>query len=317
MNKIGSSETIRKTTFNFYNYKQNTVSHKNHIENSFLEWFIGFAEGDGSFIVSNQRLFFIINHKEPQILHKIRTNLGFGKVSYYLSYSRYIVADQSNVDRLIFLFNGNLLLEKTNAFFSLWLDARNLYSKDPICFLSQNKYQTLSGNGWLSGFIDSKGCFNTQQGIEEIEKIEGTHITDKIPNKDTLYFNVKVYIPLIPCFVLDPLKEYKVLEKLKLFLEKGDLSISYPSYPSYTSSPIEKKKETDSIYIFSCIHTRGHDKLLEYLYKYPLRTLKKVSFLRWVSVLYYIKNRKNLPWQGKVLNRIENLIKNNNSLYPL
>lgn len=286
MNKIGSSETIRKTTFNFYNYKQNNVSHKKHIDTLFLEWFIGFVEGDGSFIVSNQRLFFIINQKEQKILHYIRTNLGFGKVSTYLNYSRYIVADKTNVDRLISIFNGNLLLEKTNAIFLLWLSARNSYSEKKIEFISQNKEykeykrykQRLERNGWLSGFIDAEGCFNAKRIID---------------NRYTLGFRVRLR------FILDQKGELQILEKIQLFLEKGGIEI--------------RKQGTDEknkIYRFTC---NPHEKLLQYLTLYPLRTFKKVSFLRWKSLSNYIKNRKNLPWQGKVLNRVENLIKNINS----
>ena len=132
MNKIGSSETIRKTTFNFFNYTQNIVSHHIKINKDFLEWFIGFAEGDGSFIVSNNRLFFIINQKQQKILYIIKKNLGFGKVSTYKTYSRYIVADKENIDKLIFIFNGNLVLNKTNTRFLSWLHVRNIYSKDKI-----------------------------------------------------------------------------------------------------------------------------------------------------------------------------------------
>lgn len=280
MNKIGSSETIRKTTFNFYNYKQNTVSHKNHIDTLFLEWFIGFVEGSGTFIVSNQRLFFIINHKEERILYYIRTKLGFGKVSNYQNYSRYIVADRINVDRLISLLNGNLLLEKTNTLFCVWLSARNLYSEKNIEILSQNE-QTFARNGWLSGFIEKEGSFNARR------------ITD---NRYTLGFRVR------PHFILDPLSEYPFLEKVQLFFKKGRIE-----------KIKEGKNEEDKIYRFTCNHMKGHDKIIEYLESYPLRTLKKVSFLRWTSLCNYIKNRKDLPWQGKVYNRVENLIKNINS----
>ena len=159
MNKIGSSETIRKTTFNFTNVPQRIVSHKSFIKNSFLEWFIGFSEGDGSFIVSNKRLFFIINQKEEKILHYIRANLGFGKVSKYLSYSRYIVADRNCVDKLISIFNGNLVLYKTNARFALWLIARNQYSQEKLCYRGVNQFVGFHNNGWLSGFTDAEGGF--------------------------------------------------------------------------------------------------------------------------------------------------------------
>lgn len=342
MNKIGSSETIRKTTFNFYNYKQNTVSHKKHINTSFLEWFIGFTEGDSSFIVSNQRLFFIINQKEEKILYNIRTNLGFGKVSTYQNYSRYIVADKTNVDRLIFLFNGNLQLEKTKRLFRLWLSARNQYSEKKICFLTTKKeihtknqifsiqegiqkkeciqcVRTLqkqsnnkkkqdlsfnfSENGWLSGFIDAQGWFNA------------TRIID---HRYTLGFRVK------PTFKLDQKGELQILKKVQFFLKKGYISTlkeykiccipcmyPFPCIPS-TEYPLYPLKE--KIYRFTCNDVKSHDNLIQYLKRYPLRTLKKVSFLRYASLCNYIENRKTLPWQGKVYNRVENLIKNINSL---
>ena len=52
-------------------------------------------------------------------------NLGFGKVSTYKEFSRFIVADRKHIDILILLFNGNLVLNKTNARFESWLQARN------------------------------------------------------------------------------------------------------------------------------------------------------------------------------------------------
>ena len=96
MNKIGSSETIRKTTFNLYTYKGKLVNHKKRVNQDFLQWFIGFIEGDGSFIVSKNRLSFIINQKEERILYHIKTYLGVGKVSIYKTYSRFTVADKQN-----------------------------------------------------------------------------------------------------------------------------------------------------------------------------------------------------------------------------
>nr|QIQ59655.1 hypothetical protein [Trebouxia sp. A1-2] len=278
MNKIGSSETIRKTTFNFYNYKQNTVSHKNHIDILFLEWFIGFVEGYGTFIVSNQRLFFIINHKEQRILYYIRTKLGFGKVSNYQNYSRYIVADRINVDRLISLFNGNLLLKRTNTLFGIWLSARNLYSEKNIEKRGQNE-QTFTQNGWLSGFIEKEGRFNARRIID---------------NRCLLGFRVR------PHFILSPNSEKTFLEKVQLFFRKGRIE------------KMKKGKNKYKIYRFTINHMKGHEKIIEYLKSYPLRTLKKVSFLRYYSLCNYIKNRKDHPWQGKVYKRVENLIKNIN-----
>ena len=64
--QIGSSETLRETTFNFEVLNNlHLPQHKKKINQDFLEWFVGFSEGDGSFIVSKsktgqERLFFVL-----------------------------------------------------------------------------------------------------------------------------------------------------------------------------------------------------------------------------------------------------------------
>jgi len=278
MNKIGSSETIRKTTFNFNEYAKNTVSHKSSINKDFLEWFIGFSEGDGSFIVSKGRLFFIINQKEEKILHDIRTNLGFGKVSVYKSYSRYIVADKTGVDRLISIFNGNLILSKTNTRFLHWLTARNLYSTLPIEYIKRGEEFCFNNNGWLSGFIDAEGCFNAS-------KIKS--------NRYSLGFRVRLR------FILDQKGELFIFTKVKHFLESGFIT---------DRSDMDKTPPLQNMFRFTTSSIRGLLLLQKYLHNFPLRTFKKVSFLRFYSLYYYIKNRPSLPWQGKVLKRVENLL---------
>jgi len=333
MNKIGSSETIRETTFNFINVQQKRVSHKTFIKTSFLEWFIGFSEGDYNFIVSNKKnqLFFIINQKEEKVLYYIRANLGFGKVSKYSSYSRYIVADRGSVDRLISIFNGNLVLNKTNARFVLWLQARNLYSTEEICYGGINKLVTFHKNGWLSGFTDAEGCFNAQ-------KLKDTRYT--------LHSRIRLR------FILDQKGEYPIFEKCKFFLKSGSITnrnrvvssslcganlriqkgqlaepctrLLFPQKPFKNPSFNRPTKGTTLLlkdvppctccmYRFTSTHMKSHDILCEYFKEYPLRTIKKVAFTRFTSLCYYIKNRQSLPWTGKVLLRIENLVKNLNS----
>ena len=282
MNKIGSSETIRETTLSFIDVPQKLVSHKTFIKTSFIEWFIGFSEGDGNFIVSKKQVFFIINQKEERVLYYIRANLGFGKVSKYLSYFRYIVADKKCVDRLISIFNGNLVLHKTNNLFLLWLQVRNQYSTDCICYRGINKLPTLHNNGWLSGFTDAEGCFNAQ-------KIKDTRYTP--------FFRIRLR------FILDQKDEYSIFEKILIFLKTTNRK-QYPYIKGIKKS---------GMYLFTSTHMKSHDILLEYFKKYPLRTQKKVSLARFTTLCYYIKNRKTLPWQGKVLLRIENLYKTLNS----
>lgn len=274
MNKIGSSETIRKTTFNFFNYAKNTVSHKTKINKDFLEWFIGFTEKDGSFIVSNNRLFFIINQKEEKILHSIRTNLGFGKVSTYKIYSRFIVADKNNIDRLISIFNGNLVLDKTNSRFLSWLQARNEYCNEKIQYLNKNELLSFKDNAWLSGFIDAEGCFNS---------IKQKNVKCKIG------FTVNLR------FILDQKSEIFILRKIQFFLQSGN---------------IKKRLKTENMYRIVVSHRKSHEILIKYLNRYPLRTIKKVSYFRFCSILRYIQDLDNYPWTQKGLKKLERLIKN-------
>ena len=294
MNKIGSSETIRKTTFNFTSVPQRIVPHKSLVKHSFLEWFIGFSEGNGSFIVSNKRLFFIINQKQEKILHYIRANLGFGKVSRYLSYSRYIVADRNCVDKLISIFNGNLVLYKTNAGFALWLIARNQYSQEKVCYKGANQFPAFHNNGWLSGFTDAEGCFNAQ-------KVKDSGYT--------LGFTVRLR------FILDQKDEYALFEKIRLFLKTGFITNRTLSSTGDSRTLLKKteNRKSDNMYRYTCSNMKSHHILVEYYKKYPLRTIKKVSLFRFTLLSYYIKNRKSLPWQGKVLLRVENLVKNINN----
>ena len=289
----GSSETIRKTTFNFSNYRLRLVSHKKprNIKTTFLEWFVGFSEGDGSFITSKGRLFFIISQKEEKILHRIRTELGFGKVSNYKIYSRFIVADRDNIERLIHIFNGNLVLNKTGGRFCSWVEAWNLWCSQSPCqqgrrvdLLSQNQLSSLADNGWLCGFTDAEGCF------------AATQIRDP---RYSLGWRLRLR------FILDQKSERELLERVKLFLDSG---VVYRRSVFYGV----KNKEVDHMWRFSSTSIAGHQAAVAYFTRYPLRTIKRVSFLRFASLLRYIINRPSLPWKGKVLMRVENLIKNIN-----
>nr|YP_010216386.1 hypothetical protein LK039_mgp04 [Ulva intestinalis]UBR43407.1 hypothetical protein [Ulva intestinalis] len=75
-----------------------------------LTWLIGFAEGDGSFIVTNrQDLMFVITQSNYniEILHEIKQHLGVGRVivqSKTLNASRYIAQDQIGLSLIVSLF---------------------------------------------------------------------------------------------------------------------------------------------------------------------------------------------------------------------
>lgn len=273
---LGSSETIRETSFDFVEYNKFKPPHKKNINKTFLEWFVGFSEGDGSFIESKDRLFFIINQKEVKILRTIRTNLGFGKVSIYNGYGRYVVADRENIDRLIYIFNGNLLLNKTNNRFLNWVKVRNRYSSNPILYKKRvkklNTFFVFSNNSWLAGFIDAEGCFNCDR---------------KRSHKYKIGFTISLR------FILDQKDELLIFEEIKSFLGSGSICEPLP---------------IKGMYRFVTTNKKSHQKLFCYLKNYPLRSIKKVSFLRFCSLSRFVNNRSNYPLTEKGLQRVERLI---------
>ena len=105
----------------------------------------------------------------------------------------------------------------------------------------------------------------------------------------TLKFRVRLR------FILDQKNEKQVFYKLQSFLQSGVIS---------------NRIKVEHMFRFTSTSISSHEILIKYLQRYSLRSIKKVSFLRFCCLLRYIKNRKNLPWENKVLLRIENLLKN-------
>jgi hypothetical protein len=108
----------------------------------FLSWFLGFTEGDGSFVIDakNKRLFFTITQRDESLLQNIRTELGFGlicNVNKFPEMKRYTVTHRSQIELLIHFFNGNLFLKKTTTRFSQWLEASNTLNGKALPLLSR------------------------------------------------------------------------------------------------------------------------------------------------------------------------------------
>ena len=284
--KNGSSETIRKTThlqisslcqtkafysslsFHFENPQAILPQHKTKIDPAFLEWLIGFTEGGGSFLVSpappkepSTRLYFVIVQEEVQILHHIRTTLGFGRVSQYGGYHRFIVADLKSIDRLIHIFNGNILLNKVNARFAQWVDARNKIDspkqdKNNVIVLKPRLFTRLKDSGldqtsyllssaWFSGFIDAEGCFNI----------------GKAWTKTSPGFSVKLR------FIVDQRDERDVFEEVQRQFQGGFIYI--------------KTGPDDQLMLrYECDGAKDIATLQNYLSKYPLKSRKRFSCKR-------------------------------------
>lgn len=252
----GSSETTRETTFQFQ------------------EWFIGFTEGDGSFVTSKNRLFFIITQKEYQVLYFITQNLGFGKISQYNNYYRLIITKKDHIDQLISIFNGNLILEKTNHRFKHWLETYNSIYKDSISLKTPHYlYRNFFNHSWLTGFIDAEGCFNVQKIISQ---------------RYLLGFTIRWH------FILDQKEELEFFQHLKNYLKSGIIS---------------QRKEIDQMYRYISYNRKTHHLLIQYLNSHPLKSRKKLDYNRWLKLIKYWEDPKRSEWNSKQWNRFFSLLK--------
>jgi hypothetical protein len=295
---VGSSETIRKTPFqpgtdfqretDFTNsprspahthfrwdgVKSHLPQHINSYPHHFLEWFVGFTEGDGSFIISRGRLFFSITQKDGAFLRRLRTLLGFGNIcadKKYPGIERYTVTRRDQVKILIHLFNGNLLLKRSAKRFALWLGEYNRITGEEIPLLDppepflrvepvlrvQRTTPHLGGGGgressllwntaWLAGFTDAEGCFTGS------------------------FSNSKRRIVLR--FILDQTDELELFLHLRQILGRGSISPR-----KWGERGVHYRYEVESVEVLG--------RLADYFSRRGLRTKKRVAFLRWRKVL--------------------------------
>ncbi len=252
----------------------------------FLDWFVGFSEGDGSWQVDpnqkTRRSIFIINQKDPQILYKIKSFIGFGQINGPYKnkngsiYYRYRVGNIKGTERLIEIFNGNLVLTKTEKRFKGYLDMYNsrvTVSKE-IKFKPSSRVVRLN-DGWLSGFIDAEGSFSgTTMKYTGTDEIRG----------------VKVRFSLVQKFEKEVFKNLKSLLGGSLSSGEGDIFRLL----------IESKK--------------GRNDIISYLEKFPLRSSKTIAFTRFKK-LHVRLTDGDFKWRlssPRAKERIITLVKNIN-----
>jgi len=255
-----------------------------------LTWFIGFAEGDGSWqVVSDKnttRSVFLINQKDPQILHKVKRLLKLGTVTGPYknkdgsTYYRYRVGTLKGTKELIDIFNGNLALKKVQIKFESYVDAYNsrstIVGTSSMVIFNGNRFLPTLEDGWLSGFIDAEGSFSgkntTKEGIEPITK-------------------PAVRFSLVQKF------EKEVFEHLKLLIGG---SLQHEAKKEAYRLALESKKDRETI--------------IDYLSKFPLQTDKAVAFTRFRKIHVRLTDGK-YKWRlesTRAKQRMVRLVKNIN-----
>ena len=167
-----NSIKIDNVDFDFSNFY---FLHKSYLpsyttpSHRFLAWFIGFTEADGSFIVNNRGdLCFVITQStmDINVLYYIRDIIGFGKVTpQSLKTSRFVTQSKKELEILIGLFNGNIILPLRKTKLEFFIQSFNTWvtkgkiKLNKVQYIQNNTILPTLSNSWLSGFTDGEGCF--------------------------------------------------------------------------------------------------------------------------------------------------------------
>lgn len=227
-------------------------------DDKFKLWFIGFVEGDGSFIINKDRyLEFRITQssKDAQILFRIKKELGFGVVRVQDSKKSthcYRVRDKENILKLIFIFNGNIFLNSKKEQFKLWLYAFNFKYKENILYLDK-KFKPSLNDAWLSGFTDAEGCFtcsvyNNKSNSAKLVRLR--YILSQKGNSENMDYLAKIL---------------------------GGKNHFLKSYSEYNVT----------------VNTTKLSAIIWYFSFYSLKTKKFTVYLNWVKIYKLVKDKKH------------------------
>lgn len=295
---LGSSETTREPTlhtnttninkniFDFDDYLNNyQPSHLANIQKTssihFLEWFVGFTEGDGSFgskIQDNRpRLSFEISQKDPKLLFKIKKSLGFGFVRAFndKGFFRFTVEDKKGIERLQVLFNGNLILPKVQNRYLNWLKSKTF--KEGFITKPFDKSPSLE-TAWLLGFIEAEGCFSCSLGNLSERSIQNFSLKQKFTLKQK-----------------DVNGEYEVLNQI------GNLF-------ALSHKPLKDKNNQCTLEVHSIPSQKI---LIDYLCRFGLKGQKKIEAFRWYRIYLLRSKQTNYDMlnRNKLLRLISSLKK--------
>ena len=286
INNLELFKDINYDFLEFYNKYKEIKPNNKLPDKEFLEWFIGFFEGDGSFLLPKRGDISIVilqSEKDINILKYIILNINIGLVllqSKKDKLYRWIVNKRRDIYLLVLLLNGNITLPLRYIKFNMLLVKLNdklLKNNETIILLKPYCRLPTLNDYWLSGFLDAEGCF-----------------TVSIPSNHLLSFRVRYILTqkhLINKYILNYI--------LNLFNIKYNLNIG-----SITLHTLKNVWELRINGLSNCLLIK------EYFNNYKLKTNKLNSYNKFINILDIIKNKKHITNRLEIKN-IAKLINKN------
>jgi hypothetical protein len=272
---VSSLLSFKKNKPKIFNFNSFTERHKILIKDvpngspnfSWLTWFIGFSEGDGSFIIATRGdIYFVLTQdtRDIQVLYMIKETLGFGKViKQSVTTSRFIVQDKKGLYLLSLLFNGNLVTKRKHLSFKKFNAAFNKYSTKGKLLFETINFNPLPvtpslKDSWISGFVDSEGCFSVSLSSQN--------------NNYSIIFDLTQQ-------AAPELNEESGLELLLYLFKVGK---------------IRKHSKGNNIFSYRVTGLYDTSCLFSYFDKHKLRSKKLKSYLLWRDLHLKILNKEHL-----------------------
>jgi len=267
----------------FYEEFIKKYPNKNKPSQEFLEWFVGFFEGDGSFILVKRGDVSVVitqSEKDIEILNKIKNTLAMGNIIIQSKKNktyRWIVNKRQDIYLLCLIFNGNIVLPTRSVKFSIFISKLNekLIKNNESIIIYKNicKLPTI-GDAWISGFTDSEGCFTASI----------------LSNSRNAY---RVRFILTQKYEINKEILVHILNELNKYNKSSSLIGSVVSHPP-TGGSVANVYELRINGLKNCLL------IWNYFEKYPLLSKKKDSYKAFIKILHLINEGKHLNLETRL-----------------
>lgn len=246
----------------------------------FLYWLIGFAEGDGSFVINKRRelSFILVQGNANKILFdNILNELKLGHIIKQNDrVYKLIIQKKIEIELIILLFNGNIVLPSRKIqfekFFKVFYQKNKNFNTN--YYINEKNYPVID-NTWLLGFVEAEGYFN----ISLLNNNKGFRTRFIISQKGDI--------------------NLPVLSKIMLIFNTGYIEGNH--IKANYSFVVSSLKNIKNIYIY-------FDKYIDFF-----QGIKKESYLKFKKLNQMFESKDHL--NPDLRKSMENLAKDVNSAY--